>query len=1540
MKSKWIKVTSIVCVLATLFSGSLTSLASPIISNNNSLQSKDQSSVNQSVYQTVYQSQPTLQKFSYLVTLKDGVDTERFLGKKQYKNQKIKKSNESRTIGIELNSNDVEDLSKDLDVAIIEKNPLLKIPLISPLRNGHPDAEQLKTDKQITPWGIHAIGADLAIEKKFEGSNIKVALLDTGIGSHLDLNVKGGISFVENNRSYVDDNGHGTQVAGTLAAVNNHFGVVGTASKVDLYAVKVLDSSGVGDYAQVIQGIDWAIQNKMNIISMSFGGSEDSKALHQAIKRAIDKGILVIAAAGNNGSSTENPLYPARFSEVISVGAVDKNLQKAWFSSTGEKIDLMAPGTDILSTSMDGQYSVMSGTSMAVPHVTGSAAALWSVHQKWNNSDVKNKLIETATNLGDVRSYGHGLVNMARALNLIEGPVPLNTRISSKNVLDKSRVETDKTLLGLGNRLLYLSEKAYKQNNMELFKTLTTSYYDLLQKNVSLHKANSSNGVSNTTIKESVYGVVHTSSEKNEYDQLIQEYETVIGQYDHKPQRRMSITAQSITYPAIGLDTPFLQDNNVGTNFEFTPPSTGVYQFILEPIDKESSMDITCDMVTPQGDWVYHDYSYIHNKTIVTVSLEGGITYPIEIMTNMSDPRSLVTVSKKPIIDLNLPIDVSLPEGQFTVFKFTPTQSFDYTFKTIGYGGFSPYGSDSLIGLYTDANLSNLITASEMELSYFLNTGVTYYIKLAPLNMDEIVHTRIQIVSNSNNVLLVDAPTDVDKQGTDTWILNFIPPTTGNYNIATDYFGGIETDRTPPYTVVSVYDETLFQLFGWGYGSVNDLHLDGGRSYYVKIKVYTPQVKVRVAVTLKDTAVDEVQPNTAIDVMKPYQVVAHYKFTPGTSGKYVFWTSSYGDQGSENDTILEIYNNPTSSNLLATNDNYNSTRFSRVEMDLHASTPYYISLRSNEALQARFMVAALGDSLKPTNLTTMNIDNTSLLLSWKAALNKGNVSNYNIYNGASLIGSVGDSTTTYIVTGLNTNTNYSFTVEAKDTTGNISVVSNAVSAIIDTQAPTVPTNIAVSGTTGSTVTLTWTASTDNVSVSGYDIYNGDRLTGSVNGSVTTYTITGLTGNMSYSFTVKAKDAAGNISAASDAISVYVDNQPPSVPTNLSLISYTPNSVIMTWWGSIDNVGVTGYDVLVNGQVYVTNYGATNFTVSGLNANTTYSITVKARDAAGNVSAASNALSVYIDTLAPSTPTNLSLLSYTPNSVSVAWAGSTDNVGVTGYDVFVNGQAIVTNHGTTRYTVNGLNANTTYSITVKARDAAGNVSAASNVFSAYIDTQAPSVPTNLTLLSYTPNSATIAWTGSTDNVGVLGYDVRVNGQFFAVNHVATSYTVNGLNANTTLSITVRARDMAGNVSADSNALSVYIDTQAPSIPTNLMIASRTVNSASITWAASTDNVGVTGYDVYVNGQVVVTNHGATSYTVNGLNANTTYSITVKARDAAGNVSAASKAIKVFWITAPHYVYDANGRLDYIQMPSGQIIDYQYDNNGNMTKVVLP
>ncbi len=281
---------------------------------------------------------------------------------------------------------------------------------------------------QVLPWGIDKIDAELVWPSGNTANPIKVGVIDTGISAtHPDLvaNIKGGVNTINPRRSWNDDNGHGSHVAGIIAAVNNTQGVIGGAPTADLYAVKVLNAQGSGYYSDIIEGLQWAITNHLQVVNMSLGGSADYQPLHDAIIAARNAGIVIIAAAGNSGGAV---IYPAAYSEVIAVAATDPTNTIAPWSSNGPEVDVTAPGVTIYSTYKGTAYATLSGTSMATPHVTASTALLLNTpvaahdanaNGAWDPSEIQTQLQSTATDLGlggFDNFYGWGLVNAYAAL--------------------------------------------------------------------------------------------------------------------------------------------------------------------------------------------------------------------------------------------------------------------------------------------------------------------------------------------------------------------------------------------------------------------------------------------------------------------------------------------------------------------------------------------------------------------------------------------------------------------------------------------------------------------------------------------------------------------------------------------------------------------------------------------------------------------------------------------------------------------------------------------------------------------------------------------------------------------------------------------------------------------------------------------------------------------------------------------------------------------------------------------------------------------
>ncbi|MBA7517227.1 hypothetical protein ES705_09280 [subsurface metagenome] len=295
------------------------------------------------------------------------------------------------------------------------------------VRYVEPDGLVQALDELGDSWGVERIGAGIVHVAGNKGAGVKVAIIDSGIDyTHPDLNdnYAGGYDFVNDDDDPMDDAGHGTHVAGTVAAEDNGVGVVGVAPAADLYALKALDERGRGYVSDIVAAIQWATDpddepetdDSLDIINMSLGGGA-SEALEEACQAAYDTDVLLVAAAGNSGNPPgkgDNIIYPAAYESVIAVAATDQNDERARWSSTGPAVELAAPGVGIYSTYIGGGYATYSGTSMASPHVAGVVALMIIA----NVSDIRGQLWSTADDLGASGRdslYGYGLVDADEA---------------------------------------------------------------------------------------------------------------------------------------------------------------------------------------------------------------------------------------------------------------------------------------------------------------------------------------------------------------------------------------------------------------------------------------------------------------------------------------------------------------------------------------------------------------------------------------------------------------------------------------------------------------------------------------------------------------------------------------------------------------------------------------------------------------------------------------------------------------------------------------------------------------------------------------------------------------------------------------------------------------------------------------------------------------------------------------------------------------------------------------------------------------------
>ena len=277
-------------------------------------------------------------------------------------------------------------------------------------------------DAQVLGWEITKLGIDRQWLKS-RGDGVTVAVIDTGCDpDHADIkdNIIGGYNFISNNEKFFDDNGHGSHVCGTICATDNGRGMVGIAPKAKIFALKVMDASGNGKSEAITKAIEFAIKHKVDIITMSLGSKYELKNVKSAIATASERNILIFCAAGNSGIN-QDIMYPARDKNTISIGSIDENLERTYYTCSGESLDFLAPGHNIMSILPGNRYGLMSGTSMSNPFAAGCAALYLSYYKQQHNikfinqQDMINIFKQSAINLSNPafrskKYQGYGII--------------------------------------------------------------------------------------------------------------------------------------------------------------------------------------------------------------------------------------------------------------------------------------------------------------------------------------------------------------------------------------------------------------------------------------------------------------------------------------------------------------------------------------------------------------------------------------------------------------------------------------------------------------------------------------------------------------------------------------------------------------------------------------------------------------------------------------------------------------------------------------------------------------------------------------------------------------------------------------------------------------------------------------------------------------------------------------------------------------------------------------------------------------------------
>ena len=551
----------------------------------------------------------------------------------------------------------------------------------------------------------------------------------------------------------------------------------------------------------------------------------------------------------------------------------------------------------------------------------------------------------------------------------------------------------------------------------------------------------------------------------------------------------------------------------------------------------------------------------------------------------------------------------------------------------------------------------------------------------------------------------------------------------------------------------------------------------------------------------------------------------------------------------------------------------------------------------------------------PAGFKQIGATRNDVTVSWDPSLDNQDVVGYDIYLSGLRIATT--LAPPYTVAGLSCGTNYEVSVAAFDSAGNPSEPASLVVTTLtcpapetgsDHEPPSTPQAIVQTNATSTSFLVSWTPSTDNIGVAGFSVFRDGVKVASTAG--TDLALAGLRCATVYSVGVEAYDGVGNTSARTSVLmstaGCLPDTTPPSVPQNQSISAQTQTSFVMSWSASTDDVGVTGYNVYLDG-VRVATTTSLSFTYQALVCGRAYVVALEARDGAGNVSekryatGPASTLPCASDETPPTVPASVRAVSAGATSLTIAWEASSDNVGVSGYGLYSNATRVATTDATS-YMFTGLQCGRSYMLSVDAYDNAENRSARATIESATSpcpDSQPPSIPTGLAQTARSETSITLTWNASTDNISVVGYGIYQGGVRVATT-ASTAFSLGGLACGETHTLGLDAYDAAANRSAQASVVVSTSacqphdgDNQPPSVPQGMRFSGKSQTSVSLVWNASTDDVGVAGYHLYRNG-VRVTSSQSLSHVFTGLTCGTSYTFGLEAYDAAGNVSNRAEA----------------------------------------------
>lgn len=1411
---------------------------------------------------------------------------------------------------VELLPNEVEKVKKIKGVRRVVEDTIVKATLDSSVPMIHAN--------EAWPF-VDSVGAPLT------GYGVKIGIIDTGVDyTHADLGgcfgpgckVEGGWDFINNDSNPMDDHGHGTHVAATaggrgIAAGNPLLGVAPDAT---IYAYKVLSSGGSGATSGVAAAIDRCVDpnldgdftDHLDVCSMSLGGSgnpDDITSL--ASDNAMRNGVVITIAAGNSGPSYQTITSPGTSREAITVGAackpadIGKILQCStdiasfssrgpvkWTGTNGEqqemvKPDIVAPGVNICAAEWnswlttrrckDTTHIAISGTSMATPHVAGMAALLRQAVPNAAPANIKNAIKLSAVPYSgfDENTQGKGLIHTVEALKILSPNLDFSAKLSSTpfawtQTADISGSTFTKTqTFTIKNNTTDSTTAAISAQNVPSGLSITTD-----KSSISMPANGTATFIATLTGNNSVLVSGKTYIASLLVDSPVKQLSVAV--LVNVP-KRIS-TTQSVDF---GIDPP---------DFAGTWTSTKPFQLTnLQSVSGTYNLTVSC-CVGPNGN-VSSGIGIALSQSSVSLPPDGSQSVSATASVNNSTiPNG--TYSGNIIVSSSLQEPIYIP---FTITKF--------------YRLVITYPADNkptIVAFHDQKSLNKSWPVGSID-------SVTFLLDSKPSVLDVVGYKSVTTGTEQGVKWVVKENVPFDGDHTE-----FIDLATATVKYQTSYTGinGENLSRMYRQDPSLKFKNNGAPNISLGFTNFEPLtfYFNQLSSNYVfsvaAIQKYSPSTstEVRKAVLFEHVDQDGITANRTLS-----NTVSALKLVP-----------AFGYPGTNDDTILFDLHTCTTGVFGVTSCNtMGSTNLEMLKVNNYRYDLYTLPIEN--AAEVASVIVFERPFLFGTDVSTLAygpqvlFDKDGLIRWGSPSMSLGGAK-------PTLLSSTDANRLDVGVLPFHFNVNWivspSFTYIGSRASSEFLYLGQEWTTSRFSGASSVRRlnyrvfkdgNKVAEGVTGTTVNLT---NAIGANPGNYEIEIFDNVP--INGTNSFHSYKGI-------FTIPS------------GFTSSMDREPPTTTSFDFLSDGIPAQVVdparshLLRFGLDPLPAVFGTDSISSLDVKLkTNVSneqsltvTKNSTTGEYSANVPvitnadlYTFTITAIDNYANKLVYSFQLpkGTVIDTGGPgpdlqpptvnvTSPADGASVSGTVNVT----ASATDNVGVSKAEFYVDNALKSTDTSSPySYSWNTTTvANGSHSLLVKAYDAAGNVGSDEiAVTVANGDTKPPSTPTNLTANAPSYNRVDLTWTASADNVGVVGYWIVRNGVTIAQAGAVTSFSDTIVSASTTYSYNVAAFDAAGNTSGPSNTATVTTpavpDTQAPTAPTNLSATTVSTSQINLAWNASTDNIGVTGYEVYRN-SIKVATVTTTSFGDTGLSASTSYSYFVKARDAAGNVSAASNTV---------------------------------------------